>query len=287
MNLKTARMALSVLAKDMADLPFEGSFDLTADLLVAGQAVQDAHEEGLRRRYARLIESMSLSEAKQILGLPEGPVTTDEISKAYKTLALENHPDRGGDSEKMVDINVARDTLLKSDLSEEGPEDSADAAEKAGLKFMGENFETLKHAWWVPPHNLLLNQTMLGKCNLWVFTILPFFPQKKAYNKTHNGIVIHPTWKPTADEPMWLSEGIAKRIYVASKNSPTIQETVRKELSWIETQFQIRIPEEVEGKLVKTSLATAARRWGVDRLRIKDQLIPLDGSKPRNLGMFD
>ncbi len=63
-------------------------------------------------RYAKRLMAMSLAEAKAILGFP--PSTTpsaDEINKAYKRKALENHPDRGGDPKKMVDINVAKDVL--------------------------------------------------------------------------------------------------------------------------------------------------------------------------------
>jgi len=55
---------------------------------------------------------MSLEQAKEVLGFP--PTYTpspEEISKAYKTRAFQNHPDRGGDLDKMVAINVAKDIL--------------------------------------------------------------------------------------------------------------------------------------------------------------------------------
>ena len=46
---------------------------------------------------------------------PDGRPTDDEkaIKKAYRKKALENHPDRGGDQEKMKSINVAGQTLLQ------------------------------------------------------------------------------------------------------------------------------------------------------------------------------
>jgi len=63
-------------------------------------------------RYARLLLSMSLEQAKSILGFPPGSnPTPTEITKAYRAKALENHPDRGGDHTKMVEINVAKDIL--------------------------------------------------------------------------------------------------------------------------------------------------------------------------------
>ena len=66
-----------------------------------------------RHLYARLILSMSLDQAKAVLGFPPSyKPTPEEISKTYKQKAFENHPDRGGDSTKMVEINVAKDILL-------------------------------------------------------------------------------------------------------------------------------------------------------------------------------
>jgi hypothetical protein len=63
-------------------------------------------------RYARLLFAMSIPEAKSILGFPPNAnPSPEEISKAYRTKAFENHPDRGGDPRKMVEVNVAKDLL--------------------------------------------------------------------------------------------------------------------------------------------------------------------------------
>jgi hypothetical protein len=55
---------------------------------------------------------MSRDQAKTILGFPPhyNP-SEDEIRKNYKLKAIENHPDRGGDLDKMIEINVAKDIL--------------------------------------------------------------------------------------------------------------------------------------------------------------------------------
>lgn len=55
--------------------------------------------------------AMDLGEARSLLGVSPN-ASNDEIQKAWKIKALENHPDRGGDEEKMKAINVARDILL-------------------------------------------------------------------------------------------------------------------------------------------------------------------------------
>ncbi len=62
--------------------------------------------------YRRLFVAMSMEEAKAVLGFPPGasPSPT-EVNKAYKQKAVENHPDRGGSHEKMVEINVAKEIL--------------------------------------------------------------------------------------------------------------------------------------------------------------------------------
>ena len=45
--------------------------------------------------------AMSYAEALKVLDVPPG-ASPEEINKAYKRKAIENHPDRGGDPEKMV-----------------------------------------------------------------------------------------------------------------------------------------------------------------------------------------
>lgn len=63
-------------------------------------------------RYARLLLAMSMSEAKAVLGFPPtSSPSPQEVSKAYKRKSFENHPDRGGDAAKMVEINIAKDVL--------------------------------------------------------------------------------------------------------------------------------------------------------------------------------
>lgn len=46
----------------------------------------------------------------QTLGL-KPDATVDQIKKAYRSLAMKHHPDRGGDQAKFKDISVAYDTL--------------------------------------------------------------------------------------------------------------------------------------------------------------------------------
>jgi DnaJ family protein A protein 2 len=45
-----------------------------------------------------------------ILGVSQN-ATADEIRKAYRKLALQHHPDRGGDKEKFQELNLANETL--------------------------------------------------------------------------------------------------------------------------------------------------------------------------------
>lgn len=53
---------------------------------------------------------MTYIEARVVLGLPPG-FTGDELKRAYRRAASENHPDRGGSTERMVLVNEAHDLL--------------------------------------------------------------------------------------------------------------------------------------------------------------------------------
>lgn len=176
-------------------------------------------------------------------------------------------------------------------LAEEGDEeeDPERAAENAAMALLDANLERFpkKPAWWAPPHNLLINQALMGY-NLWRFTILPMFPKKRAYSETLKGIVIHPIWTPVSDKLYGvLDSDLAQKMIAVAKQSSTVQESVRQELAWMEREFSIDIPESIKAQLVKEAVVTAKRRWGVDRLRVKDRLVPLDGSKGRDLGSWD
>lgn len=61
-------------------------------------------------RYARMVQAMSLSEARSTLGLPPS-YTPEELKKAFRQKVMENHPDRGGSPEAMVKVNIAKDVL--------------------------------------------------------------------------------------------------------------------------------------------------------------------------------
>lgn len=70
---------------------------------------------GLRERVAKrfiLAKSMTLEEAKAILGFSlESDPTESEVEKRRREFAIKNHPDLGGDADKMVEVNIAADIL--------------------------------------------------------------------------------------------------------------------------------------------------------------------------------
>ena len=52
--------------------------------------------------------------ARQSLGLPlTGRLSVAVVKQAHKSLAVQHHPDKGGDPEMMTRFNHARDVLLE------------------------------------------------------------------------------------------------------------------------------------------------------------------------------
>lgn len=69
-------------------------------------------KEAAQALRVRLLYAMSMGEAKEVLGFPPSAnPSPQEVIKAYRAKAMENHPDRGGDPRKMVEVNVALEIL--------------------------------------------------------------------------------------------------------------------------------------------------------------------------------
>ena len=55
--------------------------------------------------------------ARQTLGLAlSGRLTEQAVKKVHKALAVQHHPDKGGDPDTMTRLNNARDVLLQSEM---------------------------------------------------------------------------------------------------------------------------------------------------------------------------
>lgn len=57
-------------------------------------------------------KNLTYDEAKKIFGI-SGSISSDELKKKYKQLAIQNHPDKGGSVAKMQDVNQAFEMLSK------------------------------------------------------------------------------------------------------------------------------------------------------------------------------
>lgn len=82
-----------------------------------------------------LIEaSMNLVDALKIFGLANPPETTQELNAMYKKLAMTRHPDHGGSTLKMQELNAARD-ILKRNVGTKGFGKSSTVKGKTGDMF--------------------------------------------------------------------------------------------------------------------------------------------------------
>lgn len=95
-------------------------YDRVADNLAAIAATLDAMRAIERHGGATILDRAFTGFAA--LAAPEQPfqvlgvganASKDEIDRAYRRLASEHHPDRGGDEQQMSRINAARDALLE------------------------------------------------------------------------------------------------------------------------------------------------------------------------------
>jgi hypothetical protein len=57
--------------------------------------------------------------ARQTLGLAlSGRLTEQAVKRVHKALAVQHHPDKGGDPDVMTRLNNARDVLLQPEMSD-------------------------------------------------------------------------------------------------------------------------------------------------------------------------
>ena len=56
-------------------------------------------------------------QARQCLGLPlTGRLTVAQVKRAHKLLAVQHHPDKGGDPEVRKRFHIVRDVLLEPEM---------------------------------------------------------------------------------------------------------------------------------------------------------------------------
>ena len=73
--------------------------------------LKSAYEERMRGFFSALMGASVPTHSFEVLGLPT-TATADEVKSAYKRLAVEHHPDKGGDEDKFKDILMAKDKCL-------------------------------------------------------------------------------------------------------------------------------------------------------------------------------
>jgi len=85
----------------------------------------------------RQLNKTTLCEALNIFGFVAGePVTKKLIIAKYRKLAMDNHPDKGGDAKKFAKIAEAKEVLIREIKSiENNPESNGDINSKFDSSF--------------------------------------------------------------------------------------------------------------------------------------------------------
>ena len=109
-----------------------------------------------------LLESLSYSEALKLFNLDKD-YTENDVLKTYKRLAIKFHPDKGGDVEKMQDLNYAKDLLLKNVIKDykqpESKKSDYEFLKKQTEKLCKEYFDNLNPDVFVEYFNEMFNDS--------------------------------------------------------------------------------------------------------------------------------
>jgi curved DNA-binding protein CbpA len=241
------------------------------------------------------IMGLTRGKALKLLGFDPNSSPTDlELKTALRKKSLEAHPDHGGSTEAMQDLNRAYDFLTDK---KNGPSYDYRDQESGQIPFRPEDVLNRelepfpkKHAWWSPGKNCAINVTLMGGINLWTFSIIPQFYKnvyRPALNGKPEGIVIDPDWHPMRQDFSDPSPDLMMKLVDFAKGEESVKDAVKKQLRWIESKFGCQIPSVVEAKLVKDADKVAKRRWGTNGLRTRKILVPFDGTKSIELGSWD
>jgi len=240
---------------------------------------------------------MTRQEALELLGFPpNASPTEEELKRAQKRKAIEFHPDRGGDPEKLVQVNRAFDYLTDPKTSGGGGydqrgEDDSDYPSPRNL--FDERLTPInkkvgfKQGWWDPGRNLVVSIPMRGML-AHKFSLLggnPYshpvrmkgYAAANALGQHPEGIIIEPGWMSTGDN-FDDSYNSALRLIDYAKSAETIKSTLQRELNAIESHNGVSIPSSISGKLLAEADKIAVRTYGVDRLRKNPRILGFDGS---------
>jgi hypothetical protein len=211
--------------------------------------------------------------------------TASEIQKLADALG------EAGAYDQAERLLAAGTLLAETPTEEQEGESKYDQVEK----MLNEHLKPLKkHGWWDPGHNFVINWALMG-LNTWRFMITAHFAhhsQAHVYREadpkhgTPEGLILDPSWRPIGNNTYPESAKVVEALIKLLKEQPTIQETIRQEIAWIDTKYGIKVPSALESNLLSTMPKVAQRRWGTDGLRRKKMFFPLDGSKPREMGSW-
>lgn len=103
---------LEYIEAEMQIGEFDGLSEYYLDLKHLEEANEDNVNGLLDKFWEKFLRNDRRGDALKVLGLNE-PVSNDEIIKRYRKLASIHHPDKGGDKNKIQEINEAYAVLIK------------------------------------------------------------------------------------------------------------------------------------------------------------------------------
>lgn len=101
------------MACDMWDILHHNIRSIT--LAIEGLMQMERHGGAhmMKRAFTGFVALPAPEQWWQVFGFKDSKVSRDDVEEAYRRLAMDHHPDRGGDEHEMARLNVARDEGMR------------------------------------------------------------------------------------------------------------------------------------------------------------------------------
>jgi len=138
-------------------------------------------------------------------------------------------------------------------------------------------FSTGLLGWWLPAHNMAVRLTKTNKVIVLKYHMIPDETSpKQAYSpgvgQSGPMLTVAPMWRrhPKYTGLYAPTEVLAKKLVGLMSREPTIPNTVKAEMQWVNDMFDVIIPASIVTQLSMKAVKNAISRWYVPGIKFQD-----------------